>query len=304
MRSRKPQRPQPFYLPAANYYVLTFAIGTGIFFVVWGLLHDTGDEMPWVSAGIAFSLIVGGAVVVREVLIRRARKRFEVTKREMDNQLAEAMIKVRTTGRAPKLSLEQNQLLLAEIAKKSEAARVLGRFAEAHREVFELCSRYILVAERELPQVNIGSPRLPALRKGATTASKVRRQHVLAWAQIETSRLTQLARASDRSVERIASVQEAISVIDTAISHCPDELSLDDTRSLLNEMLASVRVAHFEERAERAIFNGQRREAMAYYRDALFHLGRENSGSVERDAKAEEIQGRMEKLRFEIDANS
>lgn len=304
MRSQKPKRPQPFYLPAANYYVLTFAIGTGIFFVVWGLLHDTGDEMPWVTAGVTFSAFVGGAVVVREVLIRRARKRFEDTKREMDNQLAEAMIKVRVSGRAPKLTIEQNQLLLNEIVRKSEAAKVLGKFAEAHREVFELCSRYIMVAERELPQVSVGSPRLPALRKGATRAAKLRRFHVLAWAQIETTRLTQAARSSDRSVEKVASVQEAISLIDMAISHCPDEASLNDSRSLLTEMLASVRIAHFEEKAERAIFNGQRQEALTYYRDALFHLGRENSTSMERDRKADEIQKRMEKLRIEIESNS
>ncbi|MBL8180820.1 MAG: hypothetical protein JNL64_04345 [Blastocatellia bacterium] len=304
MRSRKPKRPQPFYLPAANYYVLTFAIGTGIFFVVWGLLHDTADEMPWVTAGVVFSIFVGGAVIVREVLIRRARKRFERTKREMDHQLAEAMTKVRAKGRAPKLTIEQNQLLLSEITKKSEAAKVLGKFADAHREVFELCSSYISVAQRELPTVNVGSPRLPALRKGATKAEKLRRFHVLAWAQIETTRLTQAAQASDRSVEKIASVQEAISLIDTAILHCPDELSLNDTRSLLAEMLLSVRVAHFEERAERAIFNGQRREALAYYRDALFHLGRENRSSVERELKADEIVDRMEKLRFEIESNS
>jgi len=304
MRSRNRQRPQPFYFPAANYYVLTFAIGTGIFFVVWGLLHDSGDEMPWVTAGVVFSVFVGGAVAVREVLIRRARKRFVSTKRELDNQLAEAMMKVRSTGRTPKLTIEQNQLLLGEITRKSEAAKVLGKFAEAHREVFELCSRYIDVAERELPTVNLGSPRLPALRKGATKAAKLRRFHVMAWAQIETTRLTQNARASDRSVEKIASVQEAISLIDVAISHCPEEISLNDTRSLLKEMLASVRVAHFEERAERAIFSGQRREALAYYRDALFHLGRDNSESVESRAKADEINERMEKLRFEIESNS
>ncbi|HMT07374.1 MAG TPA: hypothetical protein PKA82_05165 [Pyrinomonadaceae bacterium] len=304
MRQRKPQRPQPFYLPASNYYVLTFAIGTAVFFIVWGLLHDSGDEMPWVTAGIAFSVVIGGAVVVREVLIRRARRRFQQTKREMDNQLAEAMMKVRATERAPKLTIEQNQLLLGEIAKKSEAAKVLGKFADAHREVFELCSRYIAVAERELPQVNVGSPRLPALRKGSNKAAKIRRFHVLAWTQIETARLTQAARTTDRSVEKIASVQEAISLIDTAMMHCPDEISLDDTRSLLTEMLASVRVSHFEEKAERAIFNGQRREALAYYRDALFHLGRENHASAERDAKAEDIHKRIEKLRFEIESNS
>lgn len=260
--------------------------------------------MPWVTAGVTFSVFLGGAVVVREVLIRRARKRFEDTKREMDNQLAEAMIKVRVSGRAPKLTIEQNQLLLNEIDRKSEAAKVLGKFAEAHREVFELCSRYITVAERELPQVSVGSPRLPALRKGATKAAKLRRFHVLAWAQIETNRLTQAARSSDRSVEKVASVKEAISLIDMAISHCPDEISLNDSRSLLTEMLASVRIAHFEEKAERAIFNGQRREALAYYRDALFHLGRENPTSMEHDRKADEIQKRMERLRIEIESNS
>lgn len=304
MRSRRPQRPQPFYLPATNYYVLTFAIGTGLFFVVWGLLHDGNDEMPYVTAGIVFSVVVGGAVIVREILIRRARRRFDVTRREMDVQLAEAMTKIRLPERSAKLSLEQNQILLSEIQKKSEAAKVLGKFADAHRDVFELCSRYISVAERELPQINVGSPRLPAIRKGATRAAKLRRFHVLAWAQIETNRLTQTARSSERSVEKIASVQEAISLIDLALSHCPEERSLTETHHLLTEMLSSVRVGHFVERAERAVFNGQAREALSYYRDALFHLGRENSDSPERKRSADDIIARMDKLRFELDSNS
>lgn len=304
MRNRTAQRPRPFYLPATNYYVLTFALGTGIFFVVWGLLHDTGDEMPWVSAGIAFSVFVGGAVVVREILVRRARRKFEITRREMDRKLAEAVTKIRVPERSAKLTLEQNQILLLEIQKKSEAARVLGRFADAHKEVFELCTRYIEVAERELPHIGVGSPRLPAIRKGATKAAKLRRSHVLAWAQIETNRSTLAARSAERSVDKIASVQEAISLIDEAIRHCPDERSLSDTKIALTEMLVSVRVGHFVERAERAAFNGQRREALSYYRDALFHLGRDHDLSSDRSEIAEDILQRMEKLRFEIESNS
>jgi hypothetical protein len=36
---------RPFWLPASNYYVLAFAIAVAVFFVVWGILQDGGDDM-------------------------------------------------------------------------------------------------------------------------------------------------------------------------------------------------------------------------------------------------------------------
>ena len=78
---------RPFWLPASNYYVLAVAVSTAFFFVVWGILHDSGEETPWVTAGISASLLLGGAVILRVVILRRAHIRLHRKQRVMDNQI-------------------------------------------------------------------------------------------------------------------------------------------------------------------------------------------------------------------------
>src|SRR5688572_5597680 len=67
---------RPFWLPASNYYVLAFALSVAFFFLVWGTLHDGGDEIPWVAAGIGASVILIASVILREFVLRRASMRF------------------------------------------------------------------------------------------------------------------------------------------------------------------------------------------------------------------------------------
>src|ERR1044072_3130633 len=64
-------RKRPFWLPASNYYVMAGAVCALLFFLMWGLLHDGGDEMPWITAGVASSILMATAVVLREFILRR-----------------------------------------------------------------------------------------------------------------------------------------------------------------------------------------------------------------------------------------
>ena len=62
----------PFWLPASNYYVLAVAIALAFFFVVWGILDDVdGVRAPWQTAGVSASILLVGAVVLREMILRR-----------------------------------------------------------------------------------------------------------------------------------------------------------------------------------------------------------------------------------------
>src|SRR5580765_8162176 len=76
MRAGMNRARRPFWLPASNYYVLAVAVSATFFFFVWGFLHDEGEETPWVTAGVSSSLLLCGAVVLREVILRRSRDRF------------------------------------------------------------------------------------------------------------------------------------------------------------------------------------------------------------------------------------
>ena len=65
---------RPFWVPASNYYVLTVAVAIAFFFLTWGILRDEDEDAPWIPSGIGASIVLGGAVILRGVLLRRARE--------------------------------------------------------------------------------------------------------------------------------------------------------------------------------------------------------------------------------------
>ncbi|HMJ08909.1 MAG TPA: hypothetical protein VK468_07880, partial [Pyrinomonadaceae bacterium] len=81
----RPRR--PFWLPASNYYVLAVAIVCGVFFLLWGILNEDGEQTPWIAAGIAASGVLIGAVFLREVFLRSARNKFLSDQRRLDRSL-------------------------------------------------------------------------------------------------------------------------------------------------------------------------------------------------------------------------
>lgn len=288
---------RPFWLPALNYYFFAAAIGTIVFALAWGILHDGGDEAPWLTAAICFGILMLGAIVLRELFLRRARNRYLVQERQFERQLNDAVSRIGDTKRHEKLTLEKNSRILADIKLKSDAAKVLGKFADAHREVFEICEQYLVVNERELKMIGPGSPRIKALRRGRVSVLRYHRFHLLQWAQIETRTLTQSVPGYRSADEKATALRDAIAVIDVAMEFYPDELSLIESREVISEMLASVEVTHFVELAERSAFEGDPRGAISYYRDALHYLGRDNVKSDRRDAAAERIWFEIERLR-------
>lgn len=287
---------RPFWLPASNYYVLAVGISTAFFFLVWGVLHDGGEEMPWVTAGISASILLCGAVVLREVILRKARRLLLEEQHRAGHAYASPP-RFADRRHSSKLSLERNAAILAEIRKKSDAAKVLHQFSAGHREVFELCREYIARSESELTTVNAGSPRLPALLKGRSKAADYHRYHLLRWAEIESRTLTEQARGLAAVNDRIEAAQGAVNVIDTALESYPAEPSLLQSRALLVDLVVSIKVSDWVEKAERAVFEGEFATARAMYRDALFYLGRDNVRSPAREQAARHIAAEIEKLR-------
>src|SRR5436190_21343252 len=103
---------RPFWLPASNYYVLAAAVSIAFFFIVWGILHDEGGEdAPWITAGIGASIILGGAVIMRELILRRTLQRLHAASTQGYSGVFPSG---RKTGRN-KLTLEQNAALLNQI---------------------------------------------------------------------------------------------------------------------------------------------------------------------------------------------
>lgn len=268
---------RPFWLPASNYYILAASVAIAFFFLVWGILNDGRDETPWIPAGIGAAIILSSAVIVREIVLRGRRNRFLASQRQIDQSVRG--IAQRAQERDPaKLTLERNAAILREISRKSEAAKVLARFAEGHRDVFELCEEYLGVVRRELPRVSAGSPRLVALLRGTEVAGKYHYYHMLQWAEIESRSLSKEAGKRDKISEKLDSAQSALGVVEFALQSYPEEPALLDSQKVLVELVSSMKISDLIERAERLAFKGNHRRALSLYQDALFFLQRENPG--------------------------
>jgi hypothetical protein len=298
IRETRPAVKRPFWLPASNYYVLSVALSTAFFFLMWGILHDAGDEAPWITAGIAASILVAGAVILREVILRRARMRHYRMQQQINANFASVG---RVMGERPqprKLTLEQNAAVLHEISQKSNAAKILNKFSAGHREVVELCTEYIARNEEELKTVAAGSPRLRALLKGRTAALEFHRFHMLMWAEIEATQYMSDANTRADVGERLKAANDAAAVIDHALAAYPSDGSLIASREVIRETVTSIKGADTVERAERAAYQQDYRQAIGLYRDALFYLGRDNLDSEERRRAADRLRDEIEKLRL------
>jgi len=295
-----PSRPRrrPLWLPASSYYVIAVAVAVAFFFMVWGILREEGDEAPWVTSGVGASIILGGAAILREVILRRARNNYMRMERRVKDNFSGVRAQLGDRRGSGKLTLERNAAILKEIRQKSDAAKVLSRFSAGHREVFELCGEYLGRVEAELTTVNAGSPRLSALLKGRTSAATFHRYHLLQWAEIEARSLTNEANNLTDVSERIRAARDALNVVEFALQSYPADDSLLESREVLTEMTVSIQVSDLIERAERAAFRNDNREAISLYRDALFYLGRDNIQTDERQRAAGRISAEMERLRL------
>jgi len=280
-----------FWVPASSFYLLAVGISAAFFALVWGVLNAEGVDAPWLTAAMSAGIIFLGAVLLREVVFRRARARLLRQERSAAGRAAAS-----DSRSLHKLTLEQNAAVLAEIQQKSDAANVLNNLAAGHREVFEVCAEYLRRNEHELKTVSPSSPRLTALLKGRSAVSDFHRYHMLKWAEIEARTLAEAAKNGRDSNERRASAQRAIGVVETALDNYPSDESLLASHALLKELEVSIDVTEWVEQAERAVFDSDHAAARKHYREALFHLGRDGIQTPERDQAAARVNLALERV--------
>ena len=288
---------RPFWLPASNYYILAAAVAIAFFFLVWGILHDGDDQAPWIPAGIGASLVLIGAVFLREIVLRKARNRYLLVQKRLDYTLDNAsLLHTKSSAHERKLTLEKNAEIIRQIQKKSEAAKVLMKLSDGHREVFEVCNEYLEINRSELGNVSPGSPRLAGLRRGREIVRDLHKFHLLTWAEIESRQLTQDAKNRVTIAEKTETAQKALNVIQTALNHYPNDRRLIESEDAVKEFVTSIRIAHFIEQAERSAFKGNHKRAVSHYKDALYFLARENRQSKETDLLADQINLEIQKI--------
>jgi hypothetical protein len=288
---------RPFWLPASNYYILAAAAAIALFFIIWGILFDDGEDAPWIVSGIAASGVLASAVVLREIVLRRAQKRYLLTQRRLDENLKSISSHSDPNAAYNKLSLEKHAVIVKGIQQKSEATRVLGKVSEGHLEVFEMCNDYLSLNKQQMETVGVGSPRLAALRRGKEIVQNLHYFHLMSWAQNESRYLTQESKIRVKISDKLEVAQRALTILNSASEFYPNDRRLVESERALKEFITSIKVSHLIEQAERAVFKGNNKRALNHYQDALFFLARENNQNEQGQLITEKINAEVEKLR-------
>ncbi|MEO5858898.1 MAG: hypothetical protein ABIR33_08120 [Pyrinomonadaceae bacterium] len=257
---------RPFWLPASTYYFLTLAVAIAVFFLVWAILAEAKEETPWIAAGLISSTSMIVAIVVREVVLRHRRNSIFLAQKRLDRSVLSVPVPVRR-NEPNKLTLERNAILLGEIVRKSEAAKVLGHFSESHREVFELCAQYIAVATKELPNIGVGSPRLVAIQRGRAKVEMLHQEHMLRWAEIEIRNNIAFG-VEERVSRRMVGAKKALQVAMIALEKYPQNADLLTSRSAIEDFILSMKIADAIQRAERAEARGDLQKALDRFTEA------------------------------------
>lgn len=272
------------------------AVSAVVFALLWWMLAAVGDEAPWLPAGIAAVLVATVAVVTREVKVRRewAMHTRELERRADAQTFAAPERGAHTSSsgvRGSAASLRALQQRLAE-AEASGAQR-----PESHLEAFRLCEQYLANTEDAIRSTKTAPDARVALHAGRERVREQRKHHLLSWAREEAKRQTTEARRRVRVSDKVETAQRAVDVIDEALKVYPDEPELRASALAARDFVASVRIAHWVEMAERAAFRGRYSRAIARYRDALFYVSRMEMSDEARADAASRIQREIEMLR-------
>jgi heme exporter protein D len=292
-------RSQRARMPSASGYMLaSAATAAALFFILWWMLNSSGDEAPWVPAGLAASVVMLVAIAAREVVMRRAWARYILEKDRREQSAVEPQKQSGSNGR--NRSTDSYSAMLRSLQKQSAEANAPGALPEAHLDAYLSCQEYLEGADDALRSASIGNESRVTLRAGQERARALARQHLLSWARASSRSLTNEAQQRVRLSDKIETARRALDVIDSTLNLYPDEEELRESEQAVREFIASLKVSHWVELAERAAFKGYYARAIDRYRDALFYLSRENMREETRTETAEKIGREIEMLRARL----
>lgn len=265
---KKPVHLRPFWLSASNYYTFAAAITIALFFLVWGILNEANESTPWIGAGVFAGIVLAGAVLLREVILRTHRNRRLADQARLEETLR-LVSAIPHVGDRKKISIGQNNAWVAHITQRSEAAKVLDRISDAHRNVFDLCEQYLNDISTELPYVAAGSPRIAAFRNGMRSIKRLHKYHLLRWAELETKELGFGIQSRVTIEDNLKSNGNAAKVLSLALEYYPDDPDLNASMAVVSDARALITAAELTGNAEKEMTSGNPEAALELYRDAL-----------------------------------
>jgi hypothetical protein len=283
---------------SAGYLAGAFVAALALFFGLWWMLISGGDEAPWIPAGLAASVVLLVALSAREVVMRRAWTRYLLEQGGDPSLRSSGEHKRSSSGKSRTSSVSAAARI---VQKRSEEADA-GTDAEAHFEVFQLCQEYLLTAEEAIKSNNYPSDKRMAVKAGQERVRTLQKHHLLKWARNSSRALTYEAQQRSRTSDKIEAANRALHCLESAQQFYPEEADLNQSSVAIREFIASVKVAHWVELAERSAFKGHYRRAIERYKDALFYLNRETVKDEIRIPGAERIAREIESLQSQLKA--
>jgi hypothetical protein len=283
---------------STGYLVSAIVIAVGLFFGLWWILVSGGDEAPWLPAGLAASVVLLVALSAREVVMRRAWTRYLLENGISQNPSSRSRSGSRSQKKGFSPSL--HSAALRSIQKQSSTADRPGSTPEMHLDVAQMCHEYLSSTDEAIRSGSHGSEKGIAMRAGQERVRALHRHHLLTWARGQSQLLTHEAQQRARTFDKIETATRALDCLDSALRIYPGETDLRESRVAIQEFIASVKVAHWVELAERSAFKGHYRRAIDRYRDALFYLNQDVVKEDVRVAGTEKIEGEIEKLKTRL----
>ena len=295
-------RPARGRMPSSTgYFVVAIALAAALFFVLWWVLVRGGDEAPWLSAGLASSVVLLVALSAREVVMRRAWTRYLLENGIQDTRRSRQSSNHSSRSSSKKgFSTSVHSSALRTIQKQSAAADSPNSTPEAHLDVAQLCQDYLTSTDEAIRSGTYGGEKGIAIRAGQDRVRALHKHHLLTWAKGQTRLLTHEAQQRARTFDKIETANRALDCIDSALRVYPVEAELHESKTAISEFIASVKVAHWVELAERSAFKGHYRRAVDRYRDALFYLNQDAVKPDVRRAGTEKIEAEIADLETKL----
>jgi tetratricopeptide (TPR) repeat protein len=168
--------------------------------------------------------------------------------------------------------------------------------------VFQLCQEYLASTDENLKANNLLADKRIAIKAGQERVRALQKHHLLTWARNSSRALTYEAQQRSRTSDKIESANRALHCLESALKYYPEEAELHESSSAIREFIASVKVGHWVELAERSAFKGHYRRAIERYKDALFYLNRETVKDEVRIPGSERIKREIESLQSQLKA--
>jgi hypothetical protein len=280
-----------------GYLIVAVTIAITLFFVMWWWMVSGGDEAAWVPAGLVASVVLLVFFSAREVVMRRAWTRYLL---EQDSHEQSKRGAGKSSSGKSVHSAARHSAALRTLQLQSAEADSTGSPTESHLEIFHLCQDYLVNAEEALRSNSLSTESRLAVRSGQDKVRTLQKHHMLIWARDASRALTHEAQQRGRLSDKVETANRALDCLDTALKVYSDEPELEASKLAIREFIASVKVAHWIELAERSAFKGHYRRAIERYKDALFYLSRGSVKEDVREASVEKIVREIELLRARI----